>query len=266
MSTQISYIKNIIENEYGITSPQAYVEYKKRKTASGLTLDEVNRLSPDTIDSGSFWEYIENESVFNRDAVAYGYKNTEDINTINAHNYHLACCFGILNYIFARHSHKLNLLDIGVGYGFLKNLVESSTKFNYYGVDVCPKIDGIYKIKDCILPYEILELKYELIVSSNVFQHLSVRQRNMYYEQIAQILHPQHGIFSVSNSYHTNNKIGFFCNENGKQYVCHYGQYTELQSLQEIVDDLSKHFKIIAHSFLEQHNVTFHCQLKNNPN
>lgn len=261
MNSQISYIKNIVENKYGITSPEAYIQYKKDKFDSGLTLDEINKLSPDIIDSGSFWEYIEKESIFNRDAIAYGYKSTDDIDTINAHNYTFACQLGIMNYVFARYNMKMNLLDVGTGYGFLKRFVEKATPFDYYGADVYPKIEGIFKINDCILPDEIMNKKFELVIASNVFQHLSVRQRNIYYEQIAKILHPEFGIFSVSNI-HSADGIGFKCIENEKKYICHYGQYTELQSLQELVDDLQKHFHIISSSYLGTSSCAFHCHLR----
>jgi len=266
MNSQIGYIKDIVENKYGITSPEAYIEYKKDKFDSGLTLEEINKLSPDTIDSGSFWDYVENHSVFNRDAIAYGFKNTDDIPKINASNYNLACGLGVMNYLFARYAHNLNFLDIGAGYGFLKGVVKSMTKFNYYGVDVYPKIDGIYKIKDCFLPKEIMDLKFELIISSNVFQHLSVRQRNIYYEQIANILEPEVGIFSVSNMHNGDSQLGFKCIDNDKKYTCHYGQYTEIQSVEEISKDLLKHFNIISYTYLKNISVTFHCCLKKGNN
>ena len=35
-----------------------------------------------------------------------------------------------------------------------------------------------------------------------------------------------------------------FFGEDGKPYVCHYGQYTEVQTVQEIEQDLLKHFDI----------------------
>jgi len=263
MNEQILYIKDIVENEYGITNPEAYIEYKKQKYANGITLDEVNKLSPDTVDSGSFWRYVEEHSPFNRDAVAYGYKDTDDIEKINRHNYSLACSIGVLNYVFMYMEcpTALNILDIGAGYGMLKDFVHKYTKFNYYGVDVWPKIDGIYKVKDCILPKEVIEQKFHMIIATNVFQHLSVRQRLRYYEQIHEMLYDISGsVFSVSHVYvNENDSNGFKCVDNNKKYACHYGQYTEIQTFKEVEADIQKYFRILAVSFRTPNNATFHC-------
>ncbi len=260
---QIGYIKNIIENEYGIIDEQSYIEYKKKCYTDGITAEEINKLSPDTIDSGSFWEYIEKHSVFNRDAIAYGVKNTQDPNYVNWLNYRVACSLGIFDYILMFYNVEGNLLDIGAGYGMIKNFIDTNTKLSYYGVDAYPKINGIYKVDDCILPDDILKLKYKLIIATNTFQHLSVRQRKEYYRQVAEVLEPN-GVFSISNviSNQKHKDFGFRNKENDKMYLCHYGQYTELQTFQELMSDISQYFNIISETYRNRFEVTFHCVLK----
>ena len=117
---------------------------------------------------------------------------------------------------------------------------------SYHGVDVHPKFQGCIKVNDCILPPEIMEKKFGLVIACNVFQHLSIRQRRTYYEQVAKILH-QGGFFVLTNCVDqktSSDRLGFKCKDNDRRYMVHYGQFTEVQTLEELQNDLLKHFDI----------------------
>jgi len=158
------------------------------------------------------------------------------------------------------------LLDIGAGYGMMKDYVEKETKLKYYGVDVYPKIPGVLPLVDgdSTLPPEVMNEKFGIVVSTNVFQHLSIKQRRHYYEQIAKILHPKLGIFSVTMVCNVPDRpsCGFINKETGKSYMCHYGQYTEIQMIADVFADLSKHFIIVSylHRYCD-YSFSFQCSL-----
>lgn len=261
----ITEFKEIIEGDYGITNIQSYDEYKKKCYDNGVSQTEIDKLSPDNINSSSFWEYIEKNPELAKDAIAFGAKPYSNIDTVNQQNFNVACSLSIFNYVLMyKDVFNAPILDIGAGYGMLKDFVKNNTKLDYVGVDVYPKIDNVLKVGSdgSTLPDNILLSKFLLVVSTNVFQHLSIRQRRHYYEQIKNILVPIHGIFSFSTVCNVEGlpKIGFKCKENDKHYVCHYGQYTEIQDYSEVVDDLSKHFIILSSNRRMPYDFTFHCQ------
>ena len=254
----------VIENEYGIKDIKSYEEYKKKSFADGINLNIIDKLSPDNIDNSSFWKYIEEHSELAKDAIAYGYTKEKTIDEVNNHNFVVACQSNVFGCFFAyKDDIDMPILDIGAGYGMLKNFCEKNTKWKYYGVDVYPKFEGCYKVGSdgYTLPIEIVGRNYGIIICTNVFQHLSVNQRRHYYEQVEGILHPEIGLFIVNMMIDIpTSKHGFKCNDNNKKYVCHYGQYTEVQSINEVMNDLSKNFKVISISHrLDDNLFTFTC-------
>ena len=267
MITTLNEFTEIIEGDYKIKDLPSYAEYKRAR-GNGITQSEIDRLSPDAIKSSSFWEWIEKNPELAKDAIGFGITADGSIQDLNRNNYGLANSLGMLSYVFLwRHYKGMPILDIGAGYGMLKEFVDNSTWMKYYGVDVYPKIPGVLALPDgdSTLPDEILKVGFGLVVSTNVFQHLSVKQRRHYYEQVVKILIPN-GVFSVSMSAAGLDECGtkgFVCKETGKEYMCHYGQYTEVQTQKEIMDDLRKHFKILSVTRrLWDNSVSFHCNAK----
>lgn len=257
----------VIAGDYQITDLPSYVEYKKKAGQNGVTVDEIQRLSPDTINSCSFWQWIENHPKLAKDAIAFGTTEQDSIEKVNLINFNIACQMGVLNFILMnRHIAGMPVLDIGPGYGMLKHFIQNSTQFVYHGVDAYPKIDGVLKVGDdgSTLPESIMNTRFGMVISTNVFQHLSVRQRRHYYEQIAKILEPKCGIFTVTNAAVVEGSpVKYFRGEDGKNYMCHYGQYTEVQPINEIVVDLSKHFNILTiNQRMFDCYFAFHCIIK----
>jgi len=263
----IEEFKEVIEGHYGITNIPSYNEYKKKTGERGITKQEVELLSPDNVNSCSFWEYIEKNPEIAKDAIAFGITKEQSQEEVNKQNFGLACSLNALSYVtLYKECDGMPLLDIGAGYGMLKSFVKLHTKLKYCGVDVYPKIDEVYPVgKDgSTLPPNIAASSFGLVVAVNVFQHLSVKQRRHYYEQIEKILIPDFGVFTVTlNAMIPNTPLRpFKCNDDGKFYMCHYGQYTEVQNIQEIEQDLLKHFRILSMSqrvLVGDNSFTFHC-------
>jgi SAM-dependent methyltransferase len=268
MITQIDQFKEIIEGNYKILDLKSYMDYKIDVSKRGLTQQEIDLLSPDNINSCSFWEYIEKNPELAKDAIAFGVTKEQTKQTVNEKNFGLACSLNALSYVLLyRNCQGMPLLDIGAGYGMLKEYVEKETKLVYAGVDVYPKVSGVYQVGEdgSTLPPNIAASKFGLVVSCNVFQHLSIKQRRHYYEQIEKLLYPDFGIFTVTTiaDIPISRVKGFRCKDNGRYYACHYGQYTEVQTVEELEADLSKHFFIISVSQRTfDCSFTFHCSLK----
>lgn len=266
MISTVEEFQQIVEGDYGITNLKAYGDYKENKWKEKVTKSEIERMSPDNINSCSFWEYIEKNPELAKDAIGFGVTKDQDIDTVNFKNEALAFEMGTLNHVWKyRQYDGLPILDIGAGYGMLKGFVARNTKFKYYGVDVYPKVEGVLTVAPdgYTLPDEVLSVKFGMVVSTNVFQHLSVNQRRGYYAQIEKVL-LEGGVFSVSNMYSIpSRKTGFRCLDDDKAYCCHYGQYTEIQTMEEQMEDLSKHFNVIyvGQRIFDQ-VVVFHCVKK----
>jgi hypothetical protein len=240
-------IKSVIEGKLGLTTMEQYTEYKKRIWEQPVSMDEIEELSPDKIDSSEFWKYCDENPEFKYDTVAFGIPKDGNANQANERNFLVAAESGVFSRIIMHRSCAFNVLDIGAGFGMLKiELNRYAPYATYYGVDVHPKFEGCIKVTDCILPPEIMEKRFGYVFACNVFQHLSIRQRRTYYEQVAKICD---GFFVLTNCVDINdspNRRGFKCRENNRLYMCHYGQFTELQTMEELREDLEKHFHIIS--------------------
>jgi hypothetical protein len=269
MITNVEEFKQVIEGNYGITDLKSYGDYKMKKGPTGITKEEVELLSPDNINSSSFWEYIEKNPEIAKDAVAFGLTKECSIDKVNQQNFCLASSLNALSYVIMyKDCIGMPILDIGAGYGMLRDFVKQNTKLTYCGVDVYPKVADVYPVAadGSTLPPNVANSSFGLVVAVNVFQHLSVKQRRHYYEQIEKIIYPNFGIFTVTNAVYLPEapQRPFKCNDDGKFYMCHYGQYTEVQTLEEIEKDLAKHFNILSVSHRGIGNCfTFHCSKRN---
>ena len=265
MITNVEEFKEIVEGQYGIKDLATYEDYKMRMGTNGVTKAEVELMSPDNVNSCSFWEYIEKNPEIAKDAIAFGATKDKTHDDVNRQNLSLAWSLNALSFVMLfKDEVGAPILDIGAGYGMLKEFVEKNTRLKYYGVDVYPKVEGVLQVgcDGSTLPPPIANMIFALVVSVNVFQHLSIKQRRHYYEQISRILHPE-GLFTVTISTDNKNpnmRKPFVCAENGKGYMCHYGQYVECQSYPEVIADLSKHFRIhsLVHRVFDD-SFTFHC-------
>lgn len=266
MITNVEEFKEIVEGQYGIKDLKTYENYKLKVGINGITKAEVELMSPDNVNSCSFWEYIEKNPEIANDAISFGATKGKTHEDVNKQNWGLAHSLNAFSYLMLyKDEVNMPLLDIGAGYGMLRDFVREHTKAIYQGVDVYPKFEGVLQVgpDGFTLPPAIMNTWFGMVISINVFQHLSIKQRNYYYEQIPKILHPE-GIFTMTISTYNKDSVNvrkpFMCAEDGKGYMCHYGQYTECQSYKEVIADLSKHFRILslAHRVFDD-SFTFHC-------
>jgi SAM-dependent methyltransferase len=254
-------IRSVVEGELGLIDMPQYVEYKKKIYKEGVSLEEIERLSPDRVDSSEFWKYCHN-AVWKNDTICFGMSPTTPPVEVNRQNMWVAGNMGAFSLLSMAGlvGNSPFVLDIGAGFGMLKDYLKMYVPNAFYaGVDVYPRFEGVTQVKDCILPSNITELQFDFVFSVNVFQHLSVRQRRMYYEQVAKLLRPQ-GVFIVSNAALVGDgpHPGFWCRDNGKKYVVHYGQFTEVQHINEIRDDIGKHFRIHMETYSPSVNCFLH--------
>ncbi|MCX5657810.1 MAG: methyltransferase domain-containing protein, partial [Candidatus Omnitrophica bacterium] len=251
-------IKDIILNKLGITDLEAYSKWlaafherdsSKRRI---VTQEDIDLLSPDRIHNGDFWKVI--GEIFGVDCVANTMNKTlsDNVDVGNLRNLGLASMMGALNFVDEwRHGH-FPVLEIGPGYGNFKSNCQMTTDFMYAGVDIYPKIPGIFSTTpQGTLDEEFVETgkdKMQIVYSSNVFQHLSNKQRSKYYADIHKILHPK-GVFIFNLLVHFYNPADATPETrsafDGRQYLKHYGQMTEVPFYPELMDELGKYFYIL---------------------
>jgi SAM-dependent methyltransferase len=262
-------IKDIIVKDLGITNLEEYRRYCDlfKDDTRKLLKEELELLSPDNINNKDFW--IVAEQLFGIDPVCNTKSGVKNIEEGNVANLKLARHSGMLNFVEDNSDLPIEILEIGPGYGSLKNYIKSKTKFLYKGVDVYPKCDEIIASNiDGTLPEEIKTKKFGHVVSSNVFQHLSIKQRRQYYSDISNILLPG-GAFLFNNMcYPKSGQWRGYVDSKGDRYLSHYGQWTLIQTLDEIIEELKIYFDICITTLLNpnQDFVGFYCVNKKKNN
>jgi hypothetical protein len=242
-------IKEIIVNKLGLTSLKAYSEYLNQYWINKKLIEEsdIELLSPDNINNNDFWKL--SEELFGTNCVANNqggqYENEKPVLSVsesNRINLGLARMMGMLNYVDMYKQYHLDILEIGAGYGNFKNYIEINTAFDYTGVDVNPKLSDIIKTPlTGLLPDSVKGKNYSIIYSSNVFQHLSSRQRTTYYQDISDLMHDNSVfIFSIVIRGGPKNENSY----DGNYYCIHYGQFTMIPTYRDIIEELSTYFLI----------------------
>jgi hypothetical protein len=244
-------IYDIIYHQLGLKNLEAYKAYADsffKEPYRVVTQEEIELLSPDNIDNMAFWGVA--EQIFKTDPVSNcQYKKEFSIPTANRNNLNIYLLDGILSLLqfYNKMAPRMNVFEIGPGYGALKNWIEVNTDFDYSGVDCYPKINGIFETEpNGVMKTETVEAfkgKVGICVASNVFQHLSVRQRNQYYKDVHDML-VINGVFIVSQFYDLGPSNPYGRSADGKQWLRHYGQFTEIQTLSDILSDVSKYFSV----------------------
>jgi hypothetical protein len=240
-------IKKVITEHFGITSGKAYQEWlvKWRENGGKASDEDLEILSPDNIDCRAFWEVC--EEMFGVDGVCNTLDGTPDITDrmqANRTNILIARNTGLLN-VFETHSeYHGEVLEIGPGYGSIKNFIEVKTRFNYIGFDVYPKISDVNATDiHGYIPKEFIDAKketFDIVISSNVFQHLSKKQREKYIEDVSILLKPgAYFLVNIPLTYSTSPDT---------RHMVLYGQFCPIPTIFEFRDILLKHFSIACTS------------------
>lgn len=249
-------IKTILIDQLGLKDLAAYERWSKAFCWSGQgpmatprkpIKADIELLSPDLIDNRAFWTLA--EELFQTDPVSNcnGTRpyDVAEANRTNLRIYHWDGFTGLAQY--AKDSwapSRIPLLEIGPGYGAFKDWLAALGGFDYHGVDVRPRIPGVDLAgEDGLMEYETTQRRYAMVIASNVFQHLSVKQRRAYYEAVERCLLPT-GLFMVSMMLDSGSVGSEFRCEDGHVWCRHYGQLTQIQREHEILSDLREHFLI----------------------
>jgi hypothetical protein len=251
-------IKDIIINKLGIPDLPSYEkwldQFKSPKVPGGrlVTKEDIEILSPDVVNCRDFWKAI--DEIFGLDPVCatnFG-EFTHNVDSGNLRNLRLARFSGMLNFIDAWKHAGLNLLEIGPGYGSFKQYCLMNTNFTYYSFDVVRRVYEVGLLDpDGTLPRQFLEDlpgKFKIVYSSNVFQHLSQRQRSQYFLDIHKLLEKD-GIFVFNCFTHNVDPTKVLpedrYSEDNRMYLKHYGQLTEVPYYYELRSELEKYFEFI---------------------
>lgn len=242
-------IKDIIVSRYGFHNLETYRNYLENPLygKSPPTQEEIDLLSPDNINCRDFWLVCDN--LFGTDPVCnvsikryHSYREALGITYANRHNLWLAETFNFLLYLreFSFNPQHV-LVEIGSGYGSLKGWVEANTKFQYFGFDVVPRLPDIQSLTDQgTFPDNIHKLddRVNYVVSSNVFQHLSEKQRLSYFDDAQKLLVPG-GLF-MFNGFIDKGADYPSRTAAGKIYCVHYGQLTPYMTEEWVRTELEK--------------------------
>lgn len=264
--------KKEIEENLGIYDLKSYGEYKEKIKKEGVTIEEVELLSPDNISSREFWKWAAN-SYFTKDTISFGATPKTSISSINAMSYDIGMVYGALPKVMAclrQQRRDIKILEIGPGFGGFRSVVQQFNEYDdklieYCGVDIYPRIEGenIYEIEDgdTKFPEEISSQMFDVVYSSNVFQHLTVRQRISYFEQIKKVMAPG-GFFSFTDcAWWDGQDKGFRCKDNDKKYMVHYGQFVEFLHVEDLGNLVRENFYVSSFTqCFDLHGVGFVCE------
>lgn len=251
-----SQIRSILIDELGFRDLESYQRWAREvRPTMSVTSKHVERLSPDAIDCRAFWQVC--GELFGTDPIcnvalqptvgSLPYQITASIEA-NRMNLRLAKCLGITSFLEENAHARLNVLEIGPGFGSLMNFIEANTNHVYVGVDVVPRVPGVLETtSDGLIPREFVEKRrrsFSYVVASNVFQHFSTRQHERYVEDASALLHDG-GLFLFNLTVDTGKLPAYMRDEQGNAWSVHYGQYTPIPKAAYVYGELAQAFDIL---------------------
>lgn len=259
-------IKDIIVNQLGLTDLTAYKAWCDEFAGNSPRIPvqaDIDLLSPDEIDNNAFWRIA--EVLFQTDPVSncngVHPVSVDEANRRNMAIYHTDGFTGLVEALKISGWTSSRLLEVGPGYGAFKYwLSQAALGWTYYAADCYPRIGGVDATElNGRLAAQTKARTYDVVIASNVFQHLSVAQRRAYYADIAASLAPG-GIFMVSQMVDCHPRGSLGRDALGRYWCRHYGQFTEIQNHPAIADDLRVHFNVQASSIRDNRWAVFTCQ------
>jgi hypothetical protein len=235
---QYQEIRRILVEDFGFSDLAAYRQWvESKRSALVPTSEMIGRLSPDAVDCRDFWRVC--DELFTIDPVCnvavspsvgrmpYAVETRADANRMNLR---FAKSFGITDFLEENPRDRLKVFEIGTGYGSLMNFIETHTNHEYTGVDVVARVPGVVQATaEGLIPEDLIQRDaglYSYVVSSNVFQHLSSKQRKRYYDD-ARTLLMRGGLF-IFNLCVDTGKPGYLRDASGNAWCDHYGQFTAI--------------------------------------
>jgi len=231
----------------GLAIKQIELEDKRARTI--LKPEAVERFSPDNIDNKDFWTECREQFPFL--SVCGG--KCKSIKKVNEQTLGISKLVGILPFLESLISHmekssvKLNVLEIGCGYGNL--FYEIKDRCSYVGIDYVihkslKKYKNFIEIEKSGIPdYLLGEGYFDVVYSVNVLQHCSQKDRFAYFQQAYDALKPG-GYFlftlSLMNEKNKNDSCWGFVDEKGRGYTQFFNQLTECDWDYELFGVLDK--------------------------
>ena len=249
-------IRRILVDDMGFKNLDAYKAWitNVRPTLT-VTQERIDLLSPDAIDCRAFWRVC--DELFGTDpvcnvalaprvgALPYDIATPLDANRMNLR---LAKSLGITAFLEETAQQRLNVLEIGAGYGSLKHFIETQTNHNYVGVDAVPRIAGVLEVTaDGLLPRDLVaqnQGKFSYVIATNVFQHLSERQRQQFTLDAQELLHDG-GLFIFNLTLDSGKAPAYMRDASGKAWTDHYGQFTLMPTADLVYGRLRAGFDIL---------------------
>jgi hypothetical protein len=258
-------IKQIITEHFKITSLEEYSKWLARWRSKEWipTSEDKELLSPDVVDCHDFWKVV--EDLFGDDCVCNAVEGNvyEDRMGANRNNLSIARTSGLIAAIDELKFYKANLLEVGAGYGSLKNYVETTTRFSYTGFDVLPKISGIREsTREGNLPEDFVkahEGTFNIVASTNVFQHFSPKQKIKLIDD-ASVLLSDGGYLLI------NLPVDYSVPPQEPRYMTLYGQFIGMPSQIFMGDVLtSRQFQIFVTTIRHYDGMTGYSCIKRSP-
>jgi hypothetical protein len=249
-------IRRILVDELGFCDLAAYKKWVVEVRPTIVpTAEAIARLSPDVVDTRAFWKVC--DELFGSDPVCnvaiapevgrlpYPIETVMDVNRMNLR---LAKSLGFTAFLEENANARLKVLEIGTGYGSLKNFVETHTNHIYTGVDAVRRVDGVIETtQEGLLPRDMVEREkgtFSYLVSTNVFQHLSALQRATYIEDARVLLH-EGGLLLFNLTVDTGKIPPSSRDAEGNAWAVHYGQYTPIPKGAAAYDLVSEGWRLL---------------------
>lgn len=223
--------KEVIENKLKLSSNEDVTNYVGQLKKRFIEQKDIDLLDPDLVDSSLFWKMAESIDKTAICSVGNNKQEKSRLNTILAMN---ACLFECINYL----PNNSRVVEIGAGYGNLYSFFNE--KFDYYPFDVnplfddCIKVDGSGNFPDGLLENESVDC----IFSSNVFQHLSVKQIDTYLDNSFNLLNKNGRLvitFACENSFSQNINHYPLQDRVGNKYISTLGQTIKIMTDKEFI-------------------------------
>jgi SAM-dependent methyltransferase len=222
---------NTLFSEGLIISQKDFGNYQAR---SVVTKEAITRFHPNNIDNKNFW--IQCRKHFPLLSVSGGIcKNIKEVNEKTLKLSKDIGAYRFLRKILKEAKEKLNILEIGCGYGGLFNIIKD--KCTYYGIDYVIH-QSLKKYKKNFIEIDVsgipdylqIDNFFDIIYCVNVLQHCSQKDRFEYFKQGHKILKKGgYFIFTVflMNEENKEDNCWGVIDEKGIGYTHFFNQLTE---------------------------------------
>jgi hypothetical protein len=231
-------IKRILVDDLGFRDLASYTKWIKEVRPTIVpTPARVEKLSPDLIDCRDFWRAC--DELFGSDPVCnvaiapevgrlpYPIETPMDANRMNLR---LAKTLGITPFLDENAHERVKTLEIGPG------RITSTPESTWF-----QEFPASSRLRDLVDRERGI---FSYVVSSNVFQHLSVRQREKYLADAEALLH-EGGLLIFNLMVDTGKLPPHTRDRKGTAWADHYGQYTPIPKPGALYDLIAQAYDIL---------------------